>query len=129
MPKLLPVHYQTHPLTAHCGTSPLDPDVKAMIGTSDPAGVTCSRCITSPSMSGMEPVSREEYGALVRRARTSLRDAIEPLDEWIERTRAEDEAHFQRMLALDEWYRSTPWWDIITRKYIARAISRAEAGA
>jgi len=80
----------------------------------------------TPDMAGIPPISREEYGALIRKARTSLKDAIEPLDHWLAKRSAEDEARFRRLMDLDAWYRSTPWWDLITRSYIARAISRVE---
>lgn len=125
MPKLMPIHFQTHPLAAHCGASPMDPDVKAMIGTDDPSGVTCSRCITSPSMAGMTPVTRDEYAALVRRASTSLREIIEPLDDWLDARRAEDERRFLYALALDDLYRGTPWWDLRTRHMIRQALVKA----
>lgn len=125
MPKIQPIHYQTHPLAAHCGASALDPGVGLVIGTSDPSGVTCSRCITSPSMAGMEPISREEHAALVRKARGSLSEQIQPLDDWLEERRAEDERRFTYALALDDLYRTTPWWELRTRHLIRQALVKA----
>ena len=127
MPKLLPVHYQTHPLAAHCGASPLDPGTVTMIGTSDPAGVTCPQCLGSPEMAGFTPITETEHAGIMRRARTSLREAVEPFDRWHDAQLRAQQRRFNAMLALDALYRETPWWALATRHFIRQALAKVNS--
>lgn len=103
MPKILPVHYQP---TSRFRTS-CDLDILASgqvtIGTDDPAGVTCSRCIMSPAM------------------------ALTSRTAWVEAQRAEDERRFRTLLALDTLYRETPWWALAERHLIRKTLAAATA--
>ena len=124
MPKLLPVHY--HPsadAATVCETDVLAAGV--LLGTTDPHGVTCSRCITSPLMSGMTPITREEHAALVSRASRSVREFIEPFHEWAARQGEADARRVRHIRALDELYLATPWWAFRTRRLIREAVMQA----
>lgn len=127
MPTILPVHYQTASLTpAACGADPFDVltlGSSPMIGTDDPHAITCGPCLTSEAMAHFTPITREEHAALVRHARHTLSELIEPLDDWLARQRHEAERRYLHLRALEDLYAETPRWALFTRRTLRRAIA------
>lgn len=120
------------PIHLHDGTGEVLCDLTAhnvgvlTLSTHMAVMVTCPKCLGALDASAFSPITPDELEGLLRRARTSLREHIEPIEHYLARR----EAEYREWVLFGELLRSLrdslPWWALVRRHRAKACITRHE---